>query len=184
MTHIVVRRGGLFAKEEKVVPIDMVARTTADEIDLRGEAGDLQSAPPFEEKHVVSTEENTDKPTPPAPPVMCGSPVLGMSLQPAPGEQFVTQVEQNIPKGTVALKEGAKVTTAEGKHAGQVERVLADAPTDRATHLLVSTGLLTKESKLVPINWVEMIDEDEVHLRVEKETLDELADTSVVIDRK
>ena len=42
VTHIVVRQGGLFAKEEKVAPIDMAARTTADEIDLRGEAGDLQ----------------------------------------------------------------------------------------------------------------------------------------------
>jgi hypothetical protein len=75
------------------------------------------------------------------------------------------------------LKEGAKVITVDGKHVGNVERVLAEVPADRATHLLVSMGIFTKESKLIPINWVEMMSESEVHLRVRKESLEEIAAT-------
>ncbi|HEX2696967.1 MAG TPA: hypothetical protein VHM28_04615 [Anaerolineales bacterium] len=186
VTHIVVRKSHLFNKEEKVVPIDMVARTTEEEIDLRNEVGDLESSPPFEEKRFVRETGEVDLPTipPGAPPVIYGSSVLGTPLHPVETEKFVTEIEQNIPKGTVALKEGAAIITLEGKHAGHVERVLADVPADRATHLLVSSGMLTKEKKLIPIKWVDMIDENEVYLSVEKEELDKLSDISVTADEK
>jgi sporulation protein YlmC with PRC-barrel domain len=180
VTHIVVRKGALFTQEERVVPIDMVARTTRAEIDLRDEAGDLKSSPAFEERRIVG--EDVD--APPASPVMYGTPMMGASLPPDPADRFVTQIEQNIPEGTVALKEGATVITAEGKHVGRVEQVRADLPADRATHLLVSAGLFTKETKLIPITWVKMIDENEVHLRVESDALDKLADASVGVEGK
>jgi sporulation protein YlmC with PRC-barrel domain len=187
VTHIVVRRRGLFSKEDKVVPVGLIDRSTGNEIALRDEAGDLQDSPPFEEKRVLSKDGGATDAPPPipsgAPPVLYGSPVPGMSLPPDPGQKFVTQVEQNIPDGTVALKEGATIITAEGKHAGRVERVLADVPADRATHLLVSSGLFSKETKLIPITWVTRIGEDEVHLRVAKDALDELADTSIAADQ-
>jgi uncharacterized protein YrrD len=96
----------------------------------------------------------------------------------------VTQVERNIPDGTVALEEGARVLTAEGRNAGKVERVLADGGAECVTHLLVSTGMLTKEKKLVPINWVTTIGEHEIHLRVEKHALEALTDASIAIERK
>jgi uncharacterized protein YrrD len=87
-------------------------------------------------------------------------------------------MEQNIPQGTVALKEGAKVITVEGKHVGNVEQVLAELPDERATHLLVSMGMF-KEAKMIPIDWVQMISQDEVRLRVRKESFEELVDTPV-----
>ena len=179
VTHIVARKDAFLKKrEDKVVPIDLVAGTAIDHIVLNEEAGDLESLSPFEERHLVDTEGDIGKPSSSVNtgPTIYGFPG-GVSIGPASGEKFTTVMEQNIPQGTVALKEGAKVITVEGKHVGNVERVLAEVPADRATHLLVSMGMFTKESKLIPINWVEMMSESEVHLRVRKESLEELADT-------
>jgi uncharacterized protein YrrD len=185
ITHIVVRKTSLFKKKEKVVPIDLVATTAEDQIALRDSAGDLESLPAFEEQHLIGADDNAQssefasasRPSVP-PPAIYGPVLAGMSPRPAPaGERFVIQTEQNIPAGTVAMKEGAKVMTAEGKHVGNVERVLADVAADRATYLLVSTGLLTREKKLIPITWVSTLAEDEVHLRVKRDSVEQLADT-------
>src|SRR5574341_1521242 len=58
VTHIVVRKGFLF-KEEKVVPMDLIADATEERITLRADAGDLEALPPFEEKHYIQSEGGT-----------------------------------------------------------------------------------------------------------------------------
>jgi len=177
VTHIVVRGGSLFKREERVLPIDLIAGTDESRITLRAGAGDLASLPPFEEKRLVGKEMEEPRESSPTvlPPSVYGPVLTGVAKEPAPsGEEFIVKTEQNIPEGTVALKEGAKVITADGKQVGNVERVLADVPADQATHLLVSTGGLGREKRLVPITWVTMMDEDEVHLQVEKDSLKEL----------
>jgi uncharacterized protein YrrD len=92
---------------------------------------------------------------------------------------YVTKVEKNIPEGTVALEEGAKVVDREGKHIGDVERIFTDSLEDRATHLLISEGLLFKEKKLVPTSWLLNVFEDEVRLSVEADVVDNLPEYQV-----
>ena len=46
------------------------------------------------------------------------------------GEKFFSNIEQNIPDGTIALKEGAKVLTAECKIVGRMECIMVDMPAD------------------------------------------------------
>jgi len=177
VTDIVVRTGTLFSKADKVVPIEYVVETTENQVVLSNEAGELESFPPLEERHLVS--ENADAAQQPAdiPPVVYGSPGFGPMLVPAPGEQIVTQIEQNIPVGTVAMKEGAKVISADGKHVGNVERVLADPSVDQVTHLVISQGLFTKANKLIPISYVMTVGEDTVHLRVKKVSVEDVDTT-------
>ena len=110
--------------------------------------------------------------------------ILGYSepnipVVPAPGEQYVTQIDQNIPEGTVALKEGAKVMSADEKHVGSVERVLANPEMDEVTHLLISKGMFPKETKLIPMEWVTTMTDDEVYLQVDEHSVEELADVSI-----
>jgi sporulation protein YlmC with PRC-barrel domain len=181
VTHIVVHRAAFLKRDSRVVPIYLVAGTDMDQILLLWAAGDLESLPPFEETHLVDREGSVDNPSPivKTPAVdtqtsIYGYPGLGVSVGPAPGEKFVTQIEQNIPEGTVALKEGARVITAEGRSVGKVERILADVPAERATHLLVSMGMFTRDWKLVPMTWVDAIHESEVYLRVKEDALREI----------
>ena len=108
-------------------------------------------------------------------------PAVGVPISTDSADQFVTQIEQNIPAGTVAVKEGATVITADGKHVGYMESVFADVSAEQITHLLISNGLITKEKKLVPIDWVTVLGEDEIHLRVDKPAVDELADVSAAL---
>jgi uncharacterized protein YrrD len=182
VTHIVVRKGTLLNKVDRVVPINLVADTTEDQIVLRAEAGDLESFPPFEEEHFVEEKGDLDKPpsAESTSPSTFGFPEVDPPFLAVPGEKFISEVEQNIPEGTVALKEGAKVITAEGKHVGNVERVLAEpSVVDQVTHLLISTGMLLKKTKLIPIQWVAKMSENEVQLRVEADSVEKLADVSI-----
>lgn len=179
ITDLVVQGGGLLRKEYRVLPIDLVAETTEDQIKLRDEAGELESFPLFEERRIVSENEEHFGKSGEVPPVIYGVPGVGPALSPGYDEEpIVTRLEQNIPEGTVALKEGAKVLTADDKHVGNVDRVLADPSMDHATHLIITQGLLVKEKKLIPMKWVTMLEENVVHLRVTEEEINALENAS------
>lgn len=170
ITDLVVRGGTLFKKGEKVVSMDLVAETTTDLVILRSAPNGLEDFPEFEEKRVVSDIEAEPHEQPPVIYGYGGTPVV----IPSPKEQFTTVTERNIPEGTVALKEGAKVVAVGGKLVGNVESILADPRADLVTHIGVSRGLLAKETKLIPIQWVKSLDEDKVVLRVKKESLEDI----------
>jgi uncharacterized protein YrrD len=182
LAGIVVRTGSLLNPQEKVVPIDLIAETTEEKVLLHSHPDTPESFEPFEERRLVDTNRSPDHHTdvPNMPLVALGKPDLGMTmLPPEPGEQFVTAIEQNIPEGTVAVKEGANIITSEGRYAGSMESVFADAADTQITHLLISNGLIAREKKVIPIQWVMTMDEDEIHLRVEKVSIEELSDVSI-----
>jgi sporulation protein YlmC with PRC-barrel domain len=88
----------------------------------------------------------------------------------------VRHTKENIPRGTVAVSEGAQVFTSDMKHIGDTEKVFVNAENGQATHLLVSKGVLLKEHKLIPINWVEEMAEDKVYLAVDEPFVSRLPD--------
>ena len=107
LTDIVVRKSGLLDPEEKVVPIELVAETAQGQIVLRDTAGTLEGFPPFEERRLVDADNSRSNAEPPA---VVGYPSLGVPMTVVPKEAATrTRMEQNIPDGTVAMKEGAKV---------------------------------------------------------------------------
>jgi uncharacterized protein YrrD len=182
LAGIVVRTGSLLNPEEKVVPIGLVAETSGEKVLLHSHPDTPESFEPFEERRIVDANRNLDHHTDALnmPLVALGKPDLGMTMLPVePGEQFVTAIEQNIPAGTVAVKEGANIITAEGRYAGSMESVFADTSDTQITHLLISNGLIAREKKVIPIQWVMTMDEDEIHLRVEKSSIEELTDVSI-----
>jgi uncharacterized protein YrrD len=172
LTHLVVSAGGLFNKEHKVVPVGQVTETSPEQIVLSIGAQELETLPPFEEQHVVAIAEEEQDPgaTPALPtPAAYGAPIMGTPLPASPADRYKTRTEQNIPEGTVALKAGAKVVTVEGKSLGSVEGVIAEAPRDHVTHLLVASGLISKASRVMPMDWVRAVADDEVQLRLGRE---------------
>jgi len=173
ITHLVIQTSGL-TKAGHVVPISLISDATAERINLREQAGDVHELPKFEEKHYVMSGDSGGSAT------TVSQPLGGM-----PGAvvndarpKYVKEIEQHIPAGTVALKEGATVIAADGKHVGHVEKVITDAPAEHASHLLVAKGRLAKERKLVPIAWVNILSEDEVHLNVEPGQIEALEPVS------
>jgi sporulation protein YlmC with PRC-barrel domain len=180
VTHLVVRKG-LLLTEDKVVPVDLIGAATDKGVTLREDVSNLEALPVFEETHYIQATE--------APPSTAPGDALPLYWDPRFGDvppiaaadpstphviHVIEETEQNIPEGTVALKEGAKVIAADGKQVGTVEQVLTDPRLDRATTLVIAQGLLVKERRRVPINWVSEVKEDEIHLAVGSHTIDEL----------
>jgi sporulation protein YlmC with PRC-barrel domain len=74
------------------------------------------------------------------------------------------------------LRKGARVETREGTHVGDIDEVLVDADTRRASHFVVARGMLFKSRKLIPAEWVTHVDEDVVRLAINDHALERLHD--------
>lgn len=182
ITHIVVRKGFLFT-EDKVIPKDLLGVANEAGVTLREEVGDLSALPLFEETHYVRASDGSytktggDNRIDYAPPVYpypgIGSLLPTTMIDPTAPE-FIAETTQNIPEGTVALKEGAKVIAADGQQVGHVEQVITDPQASRVVNLVIAQGLLLREKRQIPITWVSEVREDEVHLAVGSQTVDEL----------
>lgn len=186
VTHIVVQKGWLLP-EDKVVPFDRVRSATEDKVILNENIDDFNQLPPFEESHFVRVSDedglNASRRTgeypsyrsAPAyywypPSGYVGYPAYGMGLAPWPP----METQQNIPANTIPMKEGIDVVSSDGKHVGDVERLFVERETNKATHFLISQGLLFKDHKLVPASWVKSATEDKVQLAVSAKVLESL----------
>lgn len=198
VSHVIVRHGWLFA-EDKVVPMAWVDEATADQVRLRSDVKNLDELPRFEETHYVAydaAEENTTPGSTPTtdaatateyvqpyyayPPVgvawpgFYSDPLGAYALGAYPAQGYKVEVERNIPEGTVALREGATVVDNSGEQVGKVARIVLDDKSQQATHLLVSAGWLFPEQRLIPLNWVKEVADDEVQLQVSADFLKRL----------
>jgi uncharacterized protein YrrD len=72
------------------------------------------------------------------------------------------------------LSEGAKVIAVDDEDVGRVERVLTSAEADRVTHIVIEKGLLNKEHKLIPINWIKSVTDEEVRLAIDSRQIERL----------
>jgi uncharacterized protein YrrD len=181
VSHIVVRQGVLFT-EDKVVPTTLIDMASADEVRLRAGVTDLDSLPRFEETYYIPPGEATvaDYPAGYARPLYWYPPI-GAAWSGYytgdygyPTSPYVAFTKQNIPEGTVGLKEGAKVISADGENVGHVERVFTNTEMNRATHILVTEGWLFKEKRSIPVDWIRSVTEDDIHLGVTARVLERL----------
>ncbi len=149
VTHIVIRKGLLFT-QDKVVSEKFVVTGKGDRITLRIKADKLNDLPDYEETNYVALNEEelarTEKtPIFYAPVNYWYPPYPEMVVAPYVQLPYDVETHLNIPKGTVAVKEGAKVITRDEQHVGNVEQVLTSAKTDRVTHFMIAKGMLLKE---------------------------------------
>lgn len=180
ITHLVVEKGFLFTTD-KVVPMDMVGSSTEEKINLRIDSHELEQLPDFLDVEYVPARN--DPATRTASTIATKEKIRSLYLYPKAGTfgpfsthsatHYARQTE-NIPEGTVALKENAEVITRNGEHVGNVERILTAPQEDRATHIVISEGLFLKERKIVPTRWIKTVLTDKIHLSVDSELVDSL----------
>jgi uncharacterized protein YrrD len=190
ITHIVVGKGGLFS-EDRVIPANMMIESDDDRLLLDKEVGDLEEYPEFEvtdylmldERDLAESERGqimgTTAPSAyPYPAVgpndYWGPGNISMTPYAYPQQGYSTVTKQNIPDETVAMKKGAAIICEDGEKAGELDEVMVDRRDNRATHLVVSRGFLSTEKKLVPVDWIVRILEEEIHLGVRSEIIDRL----------
>src|SRR5215207_9391262 len=173
ISHIIVREGFLF-REDKVVPMDLLGSVTDERIILQGSREHLNELPDYEETHYVPRDAAVDDDMntlywyPPADDLRGYGRYMFY-----PQAQYLRRTEKNIPEGMVALSEGAKVLTEDGEQVGNIETLVTD-PNEHVTHLVISSGVLMKERKIIPSHWLRTVNEDEVHLSVDSRLLERL----------
>jgi uncharacterized protein YrrD len=178
VTDLVVERGALF-KEEKVIPVGLVDLENKDRIMLRETNQNVDDFLDYETTHYVPLEqagvpyENIDTYYW-YPPTNFQTPTGG--ILPGIRPDYVPETETSIPEGRVAISERAQVISADDKHIGNVEQVVANSETNNVTHFVVGKGFLLQEHKLVPSQWVTSVDESKVYLSVEARLFDRLPD--------
>jgi uncharacterized protein YrrD len=175
VSHIVVKKGFLFT-EDRVIPITDIESTDKEAIILKKTAGNPDDYPEFEETqyvHNAGVEDFERRRTDEARQLLWYySTVEAPFLESAPSYPspkkplYYKKTRRNIPKDAVALEEGADVTDTDGKKLGTIEDMYAEAETFKVTHLLVSSGMIKKDRKPVPVNWIKDIDEDAVQLHI------------------
>lgn len=181
VTHLVLRKGLIF-KEDKVAPVDLIVTGVNDRIILRLAPNKLSELPDFHDTNYIVVNEDELGRTNANEPLILGMtpalypypPYAQTHAPPNTEPAYAKEEETNIPEGAVALKEGARVVTRDEKHIGHVEKVFFDPKSQRATHFYVSKGMLLKEKKLVPVEWVDSIKEDEVLLAVGARQIEEI----------
>lgn len=181
VTHVVIEKGWLLP-EDKVVPFQMIA-SDEDQVVLREDI-DFDQLPAFEETHFVRMDDIPRERGAAGDPVYEYTPgyywypvhpTLGYSgFGLGYGTWPAAETERNVPDNSVSLKEGTDVISSDGEHVGDIERLFIEQDSNRTTHFVISQGLLFKDRKLVPADWVTSVEEDKVHLAVPSRLLERL----------
>ena len=200
VTHIVVQKGWLLP-EDKLIPFDMVNSATEDRVVLNRNIDNIDDLPAFEQTHYITPREadpNNIERTSLAEERRRAEIVQqdasegmssALSYAPAyywyPPQGYIgyragypslppMETVRNIPEDTVPLKEGTDVLSSDGEHVGDVERLLVEPASNQVSHFVISQGVFFKDRKLVPMHWVRSVAEDNVHLSVTSEFLEQL----------
>ena len=177
VTDLVVDRGLL--NSEKVIPVGLVDVEQDDRIVLRETNRGLDDFLDYETTQYVPIDpmdapyENIET-SYWYPPATMQMPLSGGMV--GRMQDYIPRTETSIPEGRIAISQGAQVVSADEKHIGNVEQVIADSEGNTVTHFVVGKGFLLKEHKLVPAFWVAKVAEDKIYLSVEARLFDRLPD--------
>lgn len=181
ITHVILREGWLFPTDV-VVSMDMIRQTEADRLELTIQEDDLDALPEYQEQNYLLLEPSEV----PRGPAMAGNlPAMFRWYMPAgrgapAGDMpYAKQLRQrenepSIPEGSIPIETGAAVVTADAATAGSVKRIYTDPDSAEVSHFLVETGLVSKEHKLIPIDWVKSVSQEHIQLVISEASLDNL----------
>jgi uncharacterized protein YrrD len=181
ISHLVVKKGFFFT-EDRVVPITDI-ETTGEKTVILKKTAVPDDYPEFFESHYIpnaGVEDFQGRQTDEARQLLWyHSAVMAPYLKSSPypsGHRplYYKKTHRNIPDDAAVIEEGADVTDKDGNQLGTIEDIYAEPETFKVTHLLVSTGMIKKDKKFVPVNWVKDIAEDDVQLHINSRVFENL----------
>jgi sporulation protein YlmC with PRC-barrel domain len=165
VTHLVVKEK-LAPHSERLVPVKWIDETGPDMVLLKCDQESFTAMSDFVETEYLWKKLPDYK-------NLAG----GYLLLPFSVPQVAKTVEvkhRRIPFGELAVKRGAAVYAADG-HVGQVDEFLVDPEDSHITHLVMQEGHLWGQKEVTfPISEIDRIDEDGVHLKLDKRAIEAL----------
>jgi osmotically-inducible protein OsmY/sporulation protein YlmC with PRC-barrel domain len=192
ITHLVVRRGWLWDRQARIVPLERVAALTDYSVQLNMGAEELDQAPPYRppaSDAQIATSLQQALETDPR------TRAAGLSVDIQDGVvRFVGEATDAVMdaaraiarrmRGVIGfaddvvappappLKIGAPVYARDGRY-GMLDKVVVDPHARRVTHVVVRQGWLLTEDRVIPIERVERAEPDGVYLDAAAAELDQ-----------
>jgi sporulation protein YlmC with PRC-barrel domain len=164
VTHLVVKEKG-FPSIERLVPLDQVAETQPHEIRLRCSRHELAAMAPFIETEFLPGAGTY---------IPYGADEYMLWPYVVPEGMVVPLEHQRIPPNELAVHRGAKVKASDG-HVGVVDEFLVDPMNGHITHLVLREGhLWGKKDVTIPVSQIDRIEENTVHLKLDKHNIEAL----------
>jgi sporulation protein YlmC with PRC-barrel domain len=164
VTHVVVKEKW-FPHVERLVPVELVTESTPHQIHLRCTIKDLVELDSFTETEFIQSEE----------PFHIYD-VEEYRLWPyvLPEDKMLPVEFERVPPGELAVHRGAHVRARDG-HVGRVDEFLVNVADGHITHLVLREGHLWGQKDVtIPVSEIERIEEDTVHLKLNKASVEAL----------
>jgi sporulation protein YlmC with PRC-barrel domain len=98
-----------------------------------------------------------------------------------PNEVAVLRLE-HIPPSELAVRRGARVEATDG-HVGEVDEFIVDKANGHITHLVLREGHMWGEKDItIPVSEIDRIEENAVHLKLDKSKIGSLPE--IPVDRR
>jgi hypothetical protein len=165
ITHLVLREHR-FPHTERLVPVDLVAWTTEDEVHLRCSTVEAAKLDRFVEGRFVEVPQGEPYP------IAVGAAIPYLWPFAYPREKVLV-THQRIPQDELAVRRSYEVDATDGR-VGRVEAFLVDRDDDHITHVVVRSGHLARREFAVPVSDVAEIAEDRVTLRLDRRGVEHL----------
>ncbi len=166
ITHFVVESEEVIGAENWMVPIEFIAKTTHDSIQLNCSLNELRQMEQFSEMHWL--EADRDEPGYPADAIY-----LAPFVTPLRTDVIPLEIEK-IPSGEIAIRRGAFVEASDGL-VGTVGEFLVDPESGRISHIVLQEGhLWGKQEIAIPLSAVDEALESTVYLKMAREDVEAL----------
>jgi hypothetical protein len=170
VTHLVVRDDS--SNTEWIVPVEFVAETIADTIQLRCSKAELKKMDPFIKTTCI--EKNV-----PASYYGFSGEIYGMGsyYMPYVTSDISVQVpveQEQVPPGEIAVRRGSRVEATDG-YVGHVDEFVVNPENGHITHLVMREGHLWGQKEvIIPLSAMGEIREDTVFLKLDKHQIESL----------
>lgn len=176
LESLIIQQGALFT-EQRVVPARLIEQSSEEEVRLTLNAEALRTLPHYKETHFIDSLAS-DRGEPGAATLYYLHPVdvsqEGDLLPNYPSPPIVERTVENLPAGSYVLDQGSEIHDRDGDPIGEVKQIIADPASHDVTHFAISRGVIFETEKLIPVQWVDSIEDGKVNLAVEKEVIQQL----------
>jgi hypothetical protein len=166
ITHLVLR-DRRYPRTERLVPVELIAWTTEDEVHLSCSTEEAKKLDRFLESQFIEARQ-FELPYPIA--VGAAGPYLWPFAYPV---EKVVVARERIPLDELAVRRDFEVDATDGR-VGRVEAFLVDRDDHHITHVVVRAGHLARREFAVPVSEVAEISEDRVALRLDRRAVQHL----------
>ena len=178
VTHLVVKEHR-FPHTEFLVPLDNVAASTIQRIDLHCRVDELARFQPLDEVEYMTLDQAggdvRESMRELASEETIIFPYFTSDPEPlSPGDTIIRVRHEMLPPGELAIQRGAEVIATDGR-IGRVDDLEVDPQNGHITHMRLLEGhLWGKKHVIIPVSEILRIEEDRIYLKLGKEQVETL----------